>query len=261
MKGLVFFLLDLVGANRVMSLFHRGKIKVLLYHNITSDGSEFDYAVSTEEFDRHLKYLKSQYNIVSITQEGEWRGVRSDKMNVLVTFDDGFRNNVTHALPVLVRNKVSALFFLIADCVETGSPPPFMAERHGEAIANERFRTVDVQDVRSLLAAGMTVGSHSLAHRDHRRLTDEAVVDEARSSQERLQALLQIPVKTFAFPWGFHEQHHVALASGFYRRIFLTRHGFCESDTVTVPRNEVASEWQFRAAASGLLDFLKGHRQ
>src|SRR4051812_35133395 len=63
-KPLFFLLLDLFGFNALFRRLNRGKIKVLLYHNITPSGRGFDFAISPEEFDAHLRYLKRHYKLL-----------------------------------------------------------------------------------------------------------------------------------------------------------------------------------------------------
>ena len=250
-------LLDTFGLNTVMRRANRGNIKVLLYHNVTPGGQHFDYALSPEEFERHILYLKARYNIVGIDQLGKWVGVRADKCNVLITFDDGFRNNLDYAVPILKRHGVSAVFFLIADCVKDGSPPDFLRERLGAAADAPEYRTVDIAGARLMIAAGQAVGSHSVSHLNHRRLaTDVAVVDGARA-RDVLEGALGVEIGLFAFPWGYHCANQLEPFGALYQRIFLTTHGFCAPGDTVIPRNEVSGLAHLKAAASGSLDLVK----
>ena len=260
MKQTLFRSLQALGVNALFRRLNRGRIKVLLYHNIANDRGAFANAITPEAFDEHLLHLIRHYNIVGMDQAGQWQGYRADQVNVLITFDDGFINLVETAVPILRRHGISAVFFLIADCAETGAPPAFAATYGGSA--NQAcYATVGAAEVGALLEAGMTIGSHSLRHDDFSAMEDAAMVVDARASRAKLEALCGRDVATFAFPWGKHREHQKALVGQAYERVFLTEHGFCEPGDRFVPRNEVDTLPQLQAAASGALDFLKGKRR
>jgi peptidoglycan/xylan/chitin deacetylase (PgdA/CDA1 family) len=256
-KHLVLQSIDLLGLNALARWRHRGRIKVLLYHNITEGGRHFDYAITPEAFDRQIAYLKRCYNVVALDQTGEWIGYRRDRVNVLITFDDGFRNNLTVAQPILKRHGVRAVFFLIADCVAEGAPAPFLTDRLGDDALDPMFRTVDVADAKAMLDDGATIGSHSLAHRDHRSLSDDTDLADGAAARAMLEQAIGQPVANFAFPWGYHRPQQEAAFTRIYRRVFLTEHGFCGPDDRIIPRNEVANLVQMKAAASGIIDMVR----
>lgn len=254
LKALGFRLIDLLGVNALFRHLNKGRIKVLLLHSITPGRADFSNALSPEELDAVIRHLKSHYAVIGITQSGAWTGYRSDRVNVLLSFDDGFQNNVDHALPVLQRHGVPALFFIISSCLAKGAPPSFVkAEERGAAC----FRTVTLEGARQLMRAGMTLGSHSMAHGDHSLMDEGEMIADASQSRATLEADLGVPVTLFAFPWGKHRPEQRALAASRYARIFLTEHGFCGPDDSIIPRNEVDSLTHARVAASGALDTLR----
>lgn len=257
MKKLVFNALDMIGLNRWYRRKHRGQIKVLLYHNVTEGAAHFDNALSPEQFGKQLEYLKKHYNIIGIDTDGAWRGLVPDRVNVLISFDDGFRNNLTHALPVLQKYNVPAVFFLIADCVENGAPPGFITARYGDDAKAAHFATLDRADVDTMLAAGMTIGSHSLAHANHADMDSDTMLAEARAARDSLEQRFGAPVANFAFPWGKHVAGQELAMLGVYERVFLTRHGFCDAHDRIIPRNEVTTLAHLKLAASGALDGLR----
>ena len=257
MKTLFFLALDWLGINALFRRRNRGKIKVLLYHNVTPGGRGFDFAIGPEEFDSQLRHLKSRYNVLGIAQSGAWRGYRPDRVNVLITFDDGFSNNLEVAAPILVRHGISALFFLIVDCLETGAPPPFVEKYGRDSSDLTGYRTLDTQGAMALIRFGMTIGSHSLAHRDFSAMEDGEAEADAKDARQKLEALLGCEVALFAFPWGKHRPGQEARLASLHRRVFLTKHGFAGPEDRVLPRNEVAGSAHLRAAASGALDFAR----
>jgi peptidoglycan/xylan/chitin deacetylase (PgdA/CDA1 family) len=254
MKPLLFAALRLLGVNRLFRRLNRGRIKVLMYHHVTPDRSLFDNSVTPDQFERQLRHLKRHYNVMGMSQDGRWEGYDPDRVNVLVTFDDGFVDIVEGALPILQRVDVPAVFFIIAECARSGAPPDF-ARKYGGT--SDQLRTVGRAEIRHLLEAGMTIGSHSLSHRDFRALDERQALDDARGSRLVLEELCGEPVATFAFPWGYCTEDQKALMTGVYERVFLTDHGFCSPEDKIIPRNEVATPLHLEAAASGALDFVR----
>lgn len=256
MKTLWFHLCDFLGLNALFRWLNRGRIKVLLFHNVIPAGSPFFYAIPPEIFDEMIVDLKRNYNLISIDQNGHWSDLRSDRVNLLISFDDGFSNNLTYALPVLQKHGVKALFFLIADCLAKGSVPEFIEGPDTNA-PDSPYRTLTAAQAKQMADAGMTIGSHSMTHRDHRMLDEAEILADNRQARVMVSEAIGQPVNLFAFPWGFYTPGQDKQLSSEFSRIFLTRHGFAKPNDQFIPRNEVTDLAHMRVAASGLLDWMK----
>src|SRR5204863_5423449 len=81
---------------------------VLLYHGVPMDESE---PVSGRAFEQQLAFLSKHCEFVSPTQIEDRRSPY-ERLRVVLTFDDGFRNNADVAAPILRRYGVPALFFV-----------------------------------------------------------------------------------------------------------------------------------------------------
>lgn len=244
----------LAGIDRLLRRAHRGELKVLLYHNVEHGAPRFGNAIAADEFGAHLEFLKRTCNVVGMGQRGELKGMRDDRLNVLITFDDGFANNYEVVLPILAAHGLSATFFLIADCLETGAPPPFQLARLRPGEDPLPWRTVNVAEMKALRAAGMTIGCHSLTHADHRAFDDAALLRDATAARTRIEDLLGEPVGCFAFPWGYHRPGQPERLLEVFDRVFLTRHGFAREDSRVFPRNEVSDIGHLPHAVSGSID-------
>lgn len=254
LKRAFFRLAEASGANRLMRRIHRGRVKVLLYHNVTPGGRHFANSLSPDDFDRHLRWLKRHANIVAMDRQGHLHGLSSDRVNVLLTFDDGFVNNAEHVLPILERHGVSAVFFLIASLLPGGDRPWFAAAQQAKDGAADPYRTLNAEQARRLLAAGITIGSHGFAHDDYRTFATDGAREDGAWARSLLEETLAVPVRCFAFPWGFHRTGQVEELSGVYPRIFTTRPGFADADAAVLPRNAVADFDQLKMAVSGTID-------
>jgi poly-beta-1,6-N-acetyl-D-glucosamine N-deacetylase len=92
--------------------YFRKHLRVLAYHDIPNQSI----------FSKHIKYLKSHYNIISI--ETLKNSLLRDKRelpdySLLITFDDGYRNVLENGIPVLKENKVSSCIFIITGYIDS----------------------------------------------------------------------------------------------------------------------------------------------
>src|SRR3989442_674837 len=93
---------------------------ILLYHGIPAqgDGTLVDGAV----FEQHIWFLKQHCEFISPDNLGKSRGTL-DKIRVLLTFDDGFRNHAEVVAPILRKHHVPALFFV---CSRHAAPGKYL---------------------------------------------------------------------------------------------------------------------------------------
>jgi peptidoglycan/xylan/chitin deacetylase (PgdA/CDA1 family) len=119
---------DRIGFSKVALSVRRAAsswITVLTYHRVArrDDPTVFDPSVvdvDPDQFARHLKFVKRWFNPIGIDQLSAFargRG-RLPRNPLMVTFDDGYRDNHDVALPLLVKHGVRAVFFLATDYVE-----------------------------------------------------------------------------------------------------------------------------------------------
>jgi len=119
-KRLLLRGLEWSGFNAVVRRRRRQDLVVLNYHGVlegdrgAADRNIYGTTTSTHEFDGHLAFLKRHFHPVRASDVERWaHGERELPPNaVLVTFDDGFRNNLTHAAPLLARYGVPAILFV-----------------------------------------------------------------------------------------------------------------------------------------------------
>jgi peptidoglycan/xylan/chitin deacetylase (PgdA/CDA1 family) len=115
--------LKYAGVDRACVSLHNRDALVLAYHGIVGEGKPdpFRYHHSLAEFETHLDWLVTRCIPVGLGEFAEWkRGEwRHRKPPVLVTFDDGYRNNAIVAAPLLKRKGIPALFFLASGYVES----------------------------------------------------------------------------------------------------------------------------------------------
>ena len=90
-------------------------MKVVYYHLVTD--SEFEFyngiTVSKKKFEKDLKHYKKYYNVISLKEANEYikQGI-SLKKCLVITFDDGYKENFINVIDLLDKYNLKATFFL-----------------------------------------------------------------------------------------------------------------------------------------------------
>lgn len=99
-----------------------GSCAVLLYHRVVDLATDPQLlAVSPKNFDKQLNILKSKYNLLTISEFENLitTNKKIPNKSVVITFDDGYADNFTEALPILEKHKAQAIFYISTGNIET----------------------------------------------------------------------------------------------------------------------------------------------
>jgi peptidoglycan/xylan/chitin deacetylase (PgdA/CDA1 family) len=177
-------------------------VAILAYHKIGEPPADGWYTwsyVPTEVFEQQLAYLAANdWTVIDLPTL--LRGLDAPETlparAALITFDDGYRNNLTEALPVLQRFGYPAVIFVPTGLV--GGYNAFDADIQYEP--KEDLCTWD--ELRELARNGVAVESHSVGHPHFSELDADKQIAEIRQSSESLAANLGQPATMFSFPYG-----------------------------------------------------------
>jgi peptidoglycan/xylan/chitin deacetylase (PgdA/CDA1 family) len=134
------------------------------------------------------------------------------KQAVAVTFDDGFEDFISNALPELERHQVPATVFVIAG-------------RFGEVPGFDGYtgKLMSVVQVQSLPADLITIGSHTSTHPRMTEVTGEQALAELIESRSTLEKITGKPIELFSFPYGAFNPGLVEMARIVgYAKVFTT---------------------------------------
>jgi peptidoglycan/xylan/chitin deacetylase (PgdA/CDA1 family) len=124
--------------------------------------------------------------------------------SVLITFDDGYRDNLENAAPILHERGYPAVQFVPLGYVGDPLPLPHEEPLAAHGILN---RTVDWAELRELEAAGVRIESHGISHRPLADLELDEAAREIAVSKLRLEERLGRPVQAFSYVKG-SEAHY-----------------------------------------------------
>ncbi|MEY3443410.1 MAG: hypothetical protein RLZZ519_1691 [Bacteroidota bacterium] len=93
----------------------RPGLRILVYHGVVPAPVRRINArfVSTEQLDAHLGFIRKRCQLISVDQAFS-RDYDPQRLAVAVTFDDGYRNNLQYALPILQKHEIPATVFVTA---------------------------------------------------------------------------------------------------------------------------------------------------
>jgi len=219
---------------------------VIMYHGVCSDSRlppEVDFHLTPDDFDRHVRMLKRRYPVISLLHllEPLERGEPLQKA-VVLTFDDGYRNNATVAHPILERHSLPYTIFLSTAYIGKDSWLPLnqlyalwnfgrisgsrMQELRGEIrrqpvsaagrlvqdagvllpgekkLAETSFGMLSWEEVRHLAGQGVEFGSHTHTHCNMAAETSVQQLAELQSARDLIRAETGEDAATFAYPFG-----------------------------------------------------------
>jgi peptidoglycan/xylan/chitin deacetylase (PgdA/CDA1 family)/CelD/BcsL family acetyltransferase involved in cellulose biosynthesis len=101
----------------------RPAVRILYFHRVNNDGDPFFPAMPTDCFERQIRFVARHYRLVSLSDAvRRLREGGPPEPVVAITFDDGYRDNYTHALPILERYGATATIFLATGSIDSREP-------------------------------------------------------------------------------------------------------------------------------------------
>lgn len=208
---------------------------ILTYHSLDDGGSVI--SVAPEIFARQMQSL-ADAGIPVVPLEDLRHGVAPQ---VAITFDDGYRNLLDHAVPVLERLGFPATVFAVSDWCGRDSGWP------SQPPAVPRRPLLDRDALRAMGRAGWQIGSHTCSHPQLTTLDDAALERELADSRACLEEALGTPVESFAYPYGTLDARVRAAAARHFELACGTRLAYLDAgdDPFDLPRLDM---YYFRAA-------------
>lgn len=157
---------------------------ILVYHTISRQPKplEANIDIAPERFETHLRWLaKRRERVVALER---LLSVPKSERLIAITFDDGFRDNLTVALPLLEKYDFPATVFVATDFLGRKN---YLTEVELKALARHPL---------------ITIGSHGVTHRHFPQLTEREARFELTESKRRLESVTEEKVDLLAWSYG-----------------------------------------------------------
>lgn len=182
-------------------------IPILMYHCVDDDVfGVSNLFVSISTFERQIKYLKeSGYTSVTFKDLENTTDMKKIKKPVMITFDDGYKDNYTCAYPILKKYGFKATIFLISS-----------------AIGHEKFLSpseiLEMQDC-------VEFGSHTVKHHQLGKMKSNEVDYELRESKRVIEKITRKNVSVISYPNGSYNRNVIDTAKSYFKYAVTTRNG------------------------------------
>ncbi|MFH1287879.1 MAG: polysaccharide deacetylase family protein [bacterium] len=167
--------------------------------------------VSPKKFRRQMRFLKEKgYQSISFSDLVNYfeTGRMDVDKPVIITFDDGYKDNYINAFPILKEFGYKAVFFIVT---------AFINE---ESLWNieDKEKLVNWDDIKEMFNAGMEFGSHTVSHPLLVKYSRENLFNEIGDSKRTLEKILGTEIVYFSYPFGkFDEEAEKAVKKCGYK--------------------------------------------
>jgi peptidoglycan/xylan/chitin deacetylase (PgdA/CDA1 family) len=206
-------------------------VPVLMYHYIRNYTDQTDkigvnLSVSPENFSNQLKWLKDN-GYQSVNLDYLIRPNSQISKPVILTFDDGYVDAFTNALPILKKYNFTATFYVITNFAGT-----------------DRYMNWD--QINTLKSNGMIIGSHTLSHPNLTTINDAKAEMEISDSQKILEKNIGLKITDFCYPSGKYNASTIDLLKKYnYTTATTTKSGIYDStinNLFEIPRLRMTNE-------------------
>ncbi|MBR8749296.1 hypothetical protein IX317_000961 [Fusobacterium sp. DD29] len=176
------------------------EIPVLMYHQFKDkkdDTVKIKSFVTAKEFERQLKILKFLGYETITFRDLEKIGLenRDRRKYIILTVDDGYKDNYEIMFPLLKKYNMKAVIFLVSDLKYN----KWDVEKYGE----EKLHLMDENEVREMISSGLIeFGGHTCNHCDFFDVGIEEAKKEIFDNKTALENKYNIKLTTFAYPYG-----------------------------------------------------------
>ncbi|AJQ29110.1 polysaccharide deacetylase family protein [Pelosinus fermentans] len=207
--GIIILIFILLGLSYIAFHYFQG-IPVLNYHQINNKDHN-TLTLSSTEFEAQINYLYQEgYTGISPDQLADYlqSGKKLPPKPILITLDDGYKDNYQVAYPILQKYHFTATIFVITDFV------------------NNYGKYLTWNQIREMSDNGVSFEAHTLSHISLPKASDEEIRNQLVKSKEAIEWRLGKKVDYLAYPGGEYDQRVIGLAKeAGYRAAFTVNFG------------------------------------
>ena len=212
------------------------KIPVLLYHSISNDNSPMSLNINF--FENQMKYLKN--NGFQTVDFNEIDPNLKSKKQIIITFDDGYKDILNNALPILKKYNFKATSFFVTNLIGQNNSWDVKKKSY---IKKE---IMNPSDILQWISSGMHIGSHSHNHVDLTKISEEKLLYELEFSKKFLEDKFDNKNNIFCYPYGKVNENVHYHTKKFYSKAVTTnrsRYNLKRHNTHLIPRIDMGKNF------------------
>lgn len=235
-------------------------IRILMYHRVEPNPEYDQLNVPPEQFKAQMTLLSENYTVITLDQAVKElkSGVdeRNEKPKVVITFDDGYLDNLTHALPILEELNLPATIFITTEFSDqTLTHPRYKGDRKQQHLNWQQLEELNKNPL-------ITLGSHTKTHPFLSEIDDKLSEQEILESKTIIEEKLGTAIDYFCYPSGNYSQRELdTLIRSRYRAAVTVKPGSnsIETPSLELRRTEVTSKdtpYELKKKLAGAYDLL-----
>lgn len=203
------------------------KLSILTYHSVAND--IFKSSIGCKKFEMQISLLKS-LGFNSILPSNIYKFTSK---NIIISFDDGYEDVYSNALPVLKKHNFNAICFI---------PTKYIGKYNDWDVNNKYYikkKIMNMSQIKKWIASGNEVGIHGHSHYNFSNLNNKQMKDEIVRSINFFKKKLNIKIKYFSYPFGAYNKKTYLLTKKYFNICFTTkrsRYSLGKFDNMLIPR-------------------------
>lgn len=236
--------------------FYPKNIPILMYHKIPNESlkSKHQIFVTKKEFEKHLQFFNflgfTSIHFSDLKQMID-NGLTSKDFNskfLIITFDDGYTDNLTNAQDLLIKYNHKAVIYLLSNT---------QISQNTWDTNNDSSETVSTlmtdKERKQLNLEIFEIGSHGVDHSDFTKLNEQEITSQMKDSKKSLEIEFKTSVISMAYPFGRTNKtiEHLAKKSGYDFAVNTDSGGFHIADSLhsmfrvnIFPKENIFSLWK-----------------
>ena len=183
-----------------------------MYHDIIKEDN--DYGVNVNLFYKQMLLMKKMgYESINLNQI---ENVSSNKKFV-VTFDDGYENVYTYAMPILKKLNFKATCFFVCNFINKSND----WDKTFKNYVKKKIMTYD--QIKSWAQNNFEIGSHSFDHKNLNTLNDKEIIKQLNESKLFIKKIFSRNVESFSYPYGKYNKEISLLVKKYYKFAVTTK--------------------------------------
>ena len=186
------------------------RIPILSYHSISNDNCPLSLKI--DDFEKQLIYLRNnKYESIYFDEINP-----NKKKQIIITFDDGYKDLFLNSLPLLKKYDFKAICFIVSNLI--GKTNKW--DESFEKVSKKEL--MNVSEIKLWIKNGMKIGSHSRNHSKLTVINRDEMIQEVRNSKYDLEKLIETKIDSFCYPYGIYNKNVVDVVKKNYEYALTT---------------------------------------
>jgi peptidoglycan/xylan/chitin deacetylase (PgdA/CDA1 family) len=195
---IILFFLTGIPYLRFLCLRRKGPVvRTLVMHDVTDANA----------FIRFLDWVSEKYHVTS-PHDFRAGNLDSKKLNILLTFDDGYESWEKVVVPELEKRNLSAYFFVTSGFLDTYGDKQVETEFCNNNLKISHHKPLSWNGLKRIVQSpACVIGGHTIAHPNLKQLDDNNLKNEIVDNKQKLEDVLGHGLEVFAYPFGQPKIH------------------------------------------------------